>query len=79
MEIKIGFSQNQRELAIDLGELSEESTGATLTSISNGLKSGDEFLSLGDVKGQKYFINPREVAYVQVSTEKPARVGFGGV
>ncbi|AKK10543.1 DUF3107 domain-containing protein [Corynebacterium uterequi] len=73
MDIKIGFSENQRELVLDSGDDRDE----IVARIGGALKDG-EFFQLVDNKGRAYFINAEEVAYVEVGSAHRPAVGFGG-
>ncbi|GAB3941836.1 DUF3107 domain-containing protein [Corynebacterium tapiri] len=74
MDIKIGFSENPRELVLSAKDNREE----LLQRLSEGLKSGAGFIELVDSKAHTYFLNAAEVAYVEVSSAARPAVGFGG-
>lgn len=75
MDIKIGFTENPRELVIAAGEDREE----LVSKISKELQSERGILELTDAKGHTFFINSAEVAYVEVASSSRPAVGFGGV
>lgn len=74
MNIKVGFTDNPRELVISAQDKREEIVSA----LSDGLRAGSGFIEITDSKGQTYFINAGDVAYVEVGSEARPAVGFGG-
>ena len=75
MDIRVGFNDNARELAIAAGEKREEIVAA----LREGLKAGEGFIEVSDAKGQIYLINAEEVAYVEIGAADRPAVGFGGL
>lgn len=74
MNIKVGFTENPRELVISAQDNRDE----LIRTINEGLRSGEGFLELTDSKGHTYFINSGGIAYVEVGSESRPAVGFGG-
>lgn len=76
MDIKIGFTENPRELVI---KLDEESREEAVTRIKEALKADEGIVELDDAKGRTYLINVEEVTYVEVGAAAAHPVGFMGV
>lgn len=74
MDIRIGFKNNQRELTLVAGDNRDELMGT----ISQSLHGDQKFFELTDAKGHSFFVNPAEVAYVEVASATRPTVGFGG-
>lgn len=75
MDIKIGFTQNPRELVIRARDSRDE----IIAELTEGLRAGSGFIELTDAKEHTYFLNASEVAYVEVGNDNRPAVGFGGV
>lgn len=71
MKVIIGIQHVARELALDIDMTHEEFTQAVCTAVSTA-----ECLQLTDTQGQHYVIPGRAIAFTQVVTEAPRRVGF---
>lgn len=75
MEIKIGFTDNPRELVINSPGNKEEMT----TTISSALAKSAEasaILSIDDANGRTYVIRRAAIAYVEIGAETTRPVGF---
>ncbi|MBB5831897.1 DUF3107 domain-containing protein [Brachybacterium aquaticum] len=73
MEIRIGIQHSPRELVIE----SDEKAEAVLERLSAAVTEGTP-VTLVDDKGKSVLIPGAKVAYAEVSTEEPRRVGFLG-
>ena len=73
MEIRIGIQHSPREIVIE----SEEKADALLERLSGAIADGTP-VSLVDARGRTVLIPGEKVAYAEVSTEEPRRVGFLG-
>lgn len=73
MEIRIGIQHSPREIVIE----SEETADDVLASLSAAVADGSS-VTLRDAKGRVVLVPGAKVAYAEVSTEEPRRVGFLG-
>lgn len=73
MEIRIGIQHSPRELVIE----SDENVEAVLERLNAAVTDGSP-VTLADDKGKKVLIPGAKLAYAEVSTEEPRRVGFLG-
>ncbi|HEX7352018.1 DUF3107 domain-containing protein [Brachybacterium sp.] len=73
MEIRIGIQHSPREIVIE----SEEKAEALIERLNGAIADGSP-VTLVDDKGRAVLIPGAKVAYVEVSTEEPRRVGFLG-
>ncbi|MGD7002963.1 DUF3107 domain-containing protein [Corynebacterium halotolerans] len=73
MDIKIGFSHSPRELVIN----SDETQEAVVAKVREAVAS-EKVLELQDAKGAKFFINPAEIAHLEIGTSTARTVGFAG-
>ena len=73
MEIRIGIQHSPREIVIE----SEEKADALIERLSAAVADGTP-ITLVDDKGRTVLIPGAKVAYAEVSTEEPRRVGFLG-
>ncbi|NMA78811.1 MAG: DUF3107 domain-containing protein [Actinomycetales bacterium] len=73
MEIRIGIQHSPREIVIE----SEEKPDVLLERLSNAVAEGAPVTFVDD-KGRTVLIPGAKVAYAEVSTEEPRRVGFLG-
>ena len=71
MNIIVGFASNSRELTLDV-DMSEEQLFAQV----NDALAHNTPLVLADSKGQRTLIPAHALAFIQVSSEQPRRVGF---
>jgi hypothetical protein len=74
MDIKVGFTENPRELVIAAADNREE----VLSKISEAIQGEKGILELTDSKGHTFFVNVEEIAYVEVGSANRPAVGFGG-
>lgn len=72
MEVKIGMQQVAREVVLDV-DLSEETVMST---VSSAMATGTSF-TLTDTKKKTVAFNGKLVAYVEVGSDTPQKVGFG--
>jgi len=73
MEIRIGIQHSPRELVVESGEKSD----ALLERLSDAIAQGTPITLLDD-KGRTVIVPGAKIAYAEVSTEEPRRVGFLG-
>lgn len=73
MEIRIGIQHAPREIVVE----SEEKTEALLERLSAAVTDGAP-VTLVDDKGRTVLVPGAKVAYVEISSEEPRRVGFLG-
>lgn len=71
MKVVIGIQNVTRELMMDV-EMSPEEFTNTVTAAMNN----DTHLQLTDSQGQQYIIPGKAIAYAQVTSTQPRRVGF---
>ena len=75
LEIKIGFTDNPRELVINAKGKKEEIT----TKINDALSEPTDtsaVLSIDDAKGHTHLIRRAAIAYVEIGSESARPVGF---
>ena len=73
MNISLGLKGVAKTLDLEVA-MEAEQIKATLQA---ALDKPEELLSLTDKHGQQILINPRVIAYCQISESQPQRVGFG--
>lgn len=73
MEIRIGIQHSPREIVIE----SEEEPSALVQRVSQAVESGAP-LTFEDSKGRVVVVPGAKLAYAEVSTDEPRRVGFFG-
>lgn len=73
MNISLGLKGVAKTLDLEVA-MEAEQIKATLQA---ALDKPEELLSLTDKQGQQVLINPRVIAYCQISESQPQRVGFG--
>lgn len=73
MEIRIGIQHSPREIVIE----SEEKTEELLERLNVAVADGSP-VTLVDDKGRTVLIPGAKVAFAEISTEEPRRVGFLG-
>jgi hypothetical protein len=73
MEIRIGIQHSPRELVIE----SDESADAVLERLGAAVADGATVTRVDDT-GRKVLIPGAKLAFAEVSTEEPRRVGFLG-
>lgn len=74
MEVKIGIQSAPRELVVE----TETSAGDVERALTAALADGGVF-ALPDEKGGKFLIPADKIAYVEVGTSEPRRIGFGNL
>lgn len=74
MDIKIGFSDNPRELAITVSNSQEEVQQKVAEAL--GQESGT--LQLNDDRGRTYLIRASRISYVEIGASHARPVGFVG-
>ncbi|QQE51876.1 DUF3107 domain-containing protein [Corynebacterium urealyticum] len=76
MQLKIGFINSQRELAIDLDK-NEVKQAELVEELQNFLTDGTATTTVvEDARGTKTVLLREQIAYIQVGAEKPRSVGF---
>lgn len=75
MDIKIGFTENPRELVISAADKRDE----LLAKLSEGMNDGSRIITLTDAKDRTYLIKTEDIAYVEVGSDSRPAVGFGGI
>ncbi|WP_215522838.1 DUF3107 domain-containing protein [Varibaculum prostatecancerukia] len=73
MNISLGLKGVAKTLDLEVA-MEAEQIKATLQA---ALDKPEELLSLTNKQGQQILINPRVIAYCQISESQPQRVGFG--
>lgn len=73
MEIRIGIQHSPREIVIE----SEEESAALLTRVKSAVEDSTS-LTLEDAKGRIVVVPGAKVAYFEIATDEPRRVGFFG-
>lgn len=73
MEIRIGIQHSPREIVIESEEKTEELLERLDAAVANGSP-----VTLVDDKGRTVLIPGAKVAFAEISTEEPRRVGFLG-
>ncbi len=71
MEVKIGIQYAARELTVD----TEETPEAIEKLVSEAVTAGG-VLALTDTKGKKIVVPAEKIAYVEIGTGIPGKVGF---
>ncbi|PFG27073.1 Protein of uncharacterised function (DUF3107) [Corynebacterium renale] len=74
MDIKIGFVENGRELALSTAQSREEVEAA----VRDALSGASDLLQLDDSRGRRYIVRTATIAYVEIGTATQRSVGFGG-
>ena len=72
MEVKVGIQMAPRELVIE--------TDASVTQIQQDLGDALEdngILTLSDTKGNLLLVPAAKIAYVELGSTEPRRIGFG--
>jgi hypothetical protein len=72
VEVKIGVVDSPRELVLS-SNLSQDEVEAL---VSDALRGAKGLLTLVDDKGRRFIIAAARVAYVEIGTADPRRVGF---
>ena len=72
MEVKIGIQNTPRELVVD----TDATAGDIERSLATALADGGVFTVL-DEKGGRMLIPADKIAYIELGSSEPRRVGFG--
>lgn len=81
VDIKIGFVDNGRELAIaNLGSVSGVSVTDQQEAVSlfNKALVGQTVVELSDDKGRRFLVQGSRIAFVEIGSTAPRTVGFAG-
>jgi hypothetical protein len=73
VEVKIGITDNPRELVIS----STQTPGEVEELVAAALREGSGLLSLSDERGRRFLIQATKIAYVEIGVADARRVGFG--
>ncbi|QUR66669.1 DUF3107 domain-containing protein [Mycobacterium spongiae] len=73
MEVKIGITDNPRELVFS----SEQTPDEVEELVRDALRDDSGLLTLTDERGRRYLIHAAKVAYVEIGAADSRRVGFG--
>ncbi|MDO5661907.1 MAG: DUF3107 domain-containing protein [Brachybacterium sp.] len=73
MEIRIGVQHSPREIVVE----TDQTTDSVLESLQSAMSSGEP-VRLTDSKGRVVLVTGSKIAYAEVATEEPRRVGFLG-
>lgn len=73
MEVKIGVTDNPRELSFN----SAETPAEVEKSITDALSKDVGVLALTDEKGRRFLVQAAKIAYVEIGAADVRRVGFG--
>lgn len=71
MEIRIGVQHSPREIVVETETSSADLTAAVSEALTQGTP-----LTLTEAKGRVVVIPGDKIAYAEVATEEPRRVGF---
>jgi hypothetical protein len=71
MEVKIGVTQVNRELTVEVGIDSDAVEGLVTAALADG-----GVLALTDTKGRRILVPAEKLAYVEVTTSTAGTVGF---
>lgn len=71
MKVVIGVQHVARELVLDIEMSSEEFINAV-----KNASASESVLELTDAQGQQYIVPGKSIAYAQVTSNEPRRVGF---
>jgi Protein of unknown function (DUF3107) len=74
VEVKIGIQSAPRELVVDTDTAAEDIERALTTALADG-----GVFALPDEKGGKILIPADKIAYVELGSSEPRRVGFGNL
>lgn len=72
MDIKIGLSDSQRELAVS----SNQSQDDVLALVGSAIAEGQPTVTLEDDRGRKFLVRTERIAYVEVGNSNARTVGF---
>ncbi|AIG63797.1 hypothetical protein CATYP_02850 [Corynebacterium atypicum] len=74
MELKIGFKDSPRELAIE----AKGGAGEISAAVRAALDGSSPLLQLTDARDHQYVVRAESVAWVSIGAEARRAVGFGG-
>ncbi|MDU0478892.1 DUF3107 domain-containing protein [Staphylococcus chromogenes] len=72
MDIKIGFTDSPRELAISTSETQEE----VRAKVAASLEAESGVLELADDRGRQFLVRNSRIAYVEIGVATSRTVGF---
>ncbi|PRQ11462.1 DUF3107 domain-containing protein [Corynebacterium sp. 13CS0277] len=72
MDIKIGFTDNPRELAIS----TDGDQDSTVNEVRDALAAGSKVIELADNRGRRYLLRAETIAYVELGASTARPVGF---
>ncbi len=72
MEVKIGIQMAQRELVVETTQTAHQIEQALAAALADGT-----VFQLADDKGRIVLVPAGKVAYVELDSAEPRRVGFG--
>ena len=72
MEVRIGIQDSPREIAFESSAEQEE-----LAELNREAWASNEMVTLEDAKGRRIMVPTDKLAYVELGTPAPSRVGFG--
>jgi hypothetical protein len=76
VEVKIGVTDNPRELVFTSAQTPGEVEELVTAALEKGDASG-AMLSLTDEKGRRFLVHTAKIAYVEIGAADSRRVGFG--
>jgi hypothetical protein len=74
VEVKIGIQSVPRELVLETNASPEEVERALSLAVADGT-----VLALEDEKGGKVLVPAEKIAYMEIGSGEPRRVGFGSL
>ena len=74
MEVKIGIQSTPRELVVDTDTAAEDIERALTAALADG-----GVFALPDEKGGKILIPADKIAYLELGSSEPRRVGFSNL
>src|ERR1700729_3967834 len=74
VEVKIGIQSAARELVVDTETAAEDVERALIAALADG-----GVFSLPDEKGGKILIPADKIAYLELGSSEPRRIGFGNL
>ena len=74
MEVKIGIQSAPRELSLETETAGEDVERALTAALADG-----GVFALRDDKGGKFLIPADKIAYIELGSSEPRRVGFGNL
>ena len=72
MDIKIGFTDNAREVTVSSHETQEE----VIKRVTQAMETPEATLTLKDDKGRVVVVKNSRIAWVEIGTTNAPRVGF---